>query len=220
MYAQSGRTGLTLRTKILLTAEYLLLFVVLPLLLLLRKPNLPPIPLLWAVALYCFLMLRRDPQYDRAELWSPQRLRGQVKPILLLFALGVMVISCLVYVYFSSLLFSFIRTHPIIWALVMLLYPVLSVYPQGIIYRAFLLHRCRHISNKWALILLSAVAFSLMHIVFRSWVPVALTFPGGVLFARRHLETKSLFVSSFEHALYGCFVFTIGLGQFFFARFI
>ena len=218
---RAGELGLTLRTKILLAAEYLLLFVVLPILLLLRKPNLPPIPLLWAVALYCFLMLRRDPQYDRSELWNPQRLRGQLKPILLLFALGVVLISCLVYFFARPLLFSFIRVHPVIWALVMLLYPVLSVYPQGIIYRAFLLQRYRHATTKkWALILLSALAFSLMHIVFRNWICVTLTFPGGVLFARRHLETKSLFVSSFEHALYGCFVFTIGLGQFFFARFI
>ena len=74
--------------------------------------------------------------------------------------------------------------------------------------------------EKWALILLSALAFSLMHIVFRNWIAVVLTFFGGLLFARRHLETRSLFVSSFEHALYGCFVFTIGLGQFFFVRLV
>jgi uncharacterized protein len=59
-----------------------------------------------------------------------------------------------------------------------------------------------------------------MHIVFRNPVAVILTLAGGILFARRQLQTGSLVVSSFEHAIYGCFVFTIGLGQFFYARLI
>jgi membrane protease YdiL (CAAX protease family) len=57
-----------------------------------------------------------------------------------------------------------------------------------------------------------------MHIVFRNPLAMALTFAGGILFAWRYEKTGSLFVSSFEHALYGCFLFTIGLGRYFYAR--
>ena len=36
-------------------------------------------------------------------------------------------------------LFAFVRQRPLVWALVIILYPVLSVYPQGIVYRVFIL---------------------------------------------------------------------------------
>jgi hypothetical protein len=214
-----------LRTKNLLILEYLTLFVAIPLLLFLHRPFIPPIPLLWLIAAYGLVALLRDPEFSRSQLWNPRPLRSQVASILLLFALGIALIGGLVYRFAPPLLFNFVRTHPVVWAVVMLFYPVLSVYPQGVLFRAFLLHRYRILTGpsqqqKWALIFLSALAFSLMHIVFRNWVAVILTFAGGILFARRHLETRSLFVSSFEHALYGCFVFTVGLSQFFYVRLV
>lgn len=207
--------------KSFLIVEFLVLFVLIPLYLFLHKPSVPPIPLLWLLALYCLLVLLRDPGFDRSQLWNPSPLYGQLRSILVLFALGVVVLGGAVYALAPSLLFSFLKTHLTIWALVMLLYPVLSVYPQGLVYRVFVIHRYRDIMQKqWALILLSALAFSFMHIVFRNPVAVVLTLAGGPLFAYRQLRTRSLFTSSVEHALYGCFVFTIGLGQFFFVRLI
>lgn len=44
----------------------------------------------------------------------------------------------------------------------------------------------------------------------------ALTFVGEVLFATCYAETGSLATSCFEHALYGCWLFTLGLGQYFY----
>jgi uncharacterized protein len=213
------------RSKPFLAVEFLALFVAIPLALALDKPIVPPIPLLWMVGIYCLVVLYRDPSYPCAQLWNPRALRRQVGPILLLFTFGMAAMTWLTYTLPPGRLFGFVRTHPVVWLLIMVLYPVLSVYPQGIIYRAFLLHRYRHFSGtarqrKWALILISALAFSLMHVVFKNWVAVVLTFAGGILFARRHLETRSLFVSSFEHALYGCFVFSIGLGQYFYVRLV
>jgi uncharacterized protein len=99
----------------------------------------------------------------------------------------------------------------------MVAYPVLSVYPQGILYRAFFFQRYAALfPGKWAMIVASAAAFAFLHIIFRNWLAVALTFAGGLLFAARYAETDSLFTSSFEHALYGCWLFTIGLGQYFY----
>jgi uncharacterized protein len=43
-----------------------------------------------------------------------------------------------------------------------------------------------------------------------------LTFFGGILFAWRYVETGSLLTSSVEHALYGCWLFTVGLGVYFY----
>jgi uncharacterized protein len=99
----------------------------------------------------------------------------------------------------------------------MVLYPVLSVYPQGIIYRAFFFERYRTLfPNSVLLIVASAVAFSFAHIIFRNAIAVIFTLVGGLLFAWRYADTASLFTSSFEHALYGCWMFTIGLGHYFY----
>jgi hypothetical protein len=40
-------------------------------------------------------------------------------------------------------LFGFVRARPGFWAVVMCLYPLLSAYPQTIVYRAFVFHRYR-----------------------------------------------------------------------------
>jgi hypothetical protein len=80
---------------------------------------------------------------------------------------------------------------------------------QGIIYRLFLFDR-------WGIVLVSAAAFGFVHIVFRNALAVALTLRAGLLFAVRHWQTGSLMASSFEHALYGCAILTIGLGHWFY----
>ncbi len=70
--------------------------------------------------------------------------------------------------------------------------------------------------SQLVLIVVSAAAFAFMHIIFRNPLAVTLTFAGGLLFAWRYKVTGSLFTSSLEHALYGCWLFTIGLGQYFY----
>ena len=62
----------------------------------------------------------------------------------------------------------------------------------------------------------SALVFSYGHIVFENSLAVGLSFIGGLLFARTYVSTRSTFAAAFEHALYGCFIFTIGLGQYFY----
>ncbi len=90
--------------------------------------------------------------------------------------------------------------------------------PQGIVYRAFIFARFRDLfAPDWAIILASAVAFGYVHIVFKNALAVGLTLAAGLLFAYRYWQTGSLLVSSFEHALYGCAIFTIGLGRSFYS---
>ena len=109
------------------------------------------------------------------------------------------------------------RSDPRLWCLIMVLYPILSVYPRGIIYRAFLFERYRSLlGGGWGVVLSSAAAFAFVQIVFRSFLAVALTLPAGLLFAVRYWQTGSLLASSAEHALYGCAIFTIGLGRWFY----
>ena len=108
------------------------------------------------------------------------------------------------------------RTSLGTWAILVVAYPVLSVYPQTIIFRAFFFHRYRPLfGTGTGLLIAGAIAFAYVHVVFRNPVAVLATIPAGVAFGRRYLNTRSAAVSWFEHTLHGYMIFTIGLGQYF-----
>jgi membrane protease YdiL (CAAX protease family) len=200
-----------------LIAELVLLFVVLPLAFRFKPFPFPPIPALWLLAGYCLYRLLRDSAFDRKLLWNGHALPGVALQVLLIFGVTAALVGAAVYFLAPQMLFNFVKRAPAFWALVMILYPALSVYPQGVIYRAFFFERYQTLfPNSVLLIVASAVAFSFAHIIFRNPIAVVFTLVGGLLFAWRYGETGSLFTSSFEHALYGCWMFTIGLGQYFY----
>lgn len=69
----------------------------------------------------------------------------------------------------------------------MIAYPVLSVYPQGLLYRAFFFERYAPLfPGRWTMILASAAAFAFLHVIFRNPLAVEFAFGGGILFAFRH----------------------------------
>jgi membrane protease YdiL (CAAX protease family) len=99
----------------------------------------------------------------------------------------------------------------------MLLYPLLSVYPQEVIYRAFFFHRYQALFGSGGSILLaSALAFGFVHIIFGNWLAVGLCVIGGFLFSFTYHQSGSFLLTCLDHAIFGTFIFTIGLGQFFY----
>jgi hypothetical protein len=200
-----------------LGVEFLLLFFVGPTIFTLTRHRLPAIPALWGVTAYCLLVLLRDPNFRGPALWDASGLVAHAPAILSLFALVAVVGIVLVRRYDRKRFLQFPKSKPGLWASVMMLYPLLSVYPQGIVYRAFIFDRYRDLFGSGiGMVLASATAFAYVHIVFRNRLAIGLCFVAGILFAVRYLWTGSLLVSSFEHALYGCTIFTIGLGRWFF----
>lgn len=211
-------------TKLGLGLEFAVLFVLLPVIYRLLPWRIPPLPVLWLVMLYCLLMLHADPTFSAGRLWNAAGF-AQIGSVLAIFCVAGIGILLGVRWLAPDLLFSLPRTRPALWALVMVLYPVLSVYPQSVVYRAFLMHRYTGLvaeagfhgrAAEAALIVLSALAFGWMHMVFRNPLAVGMTLAGGLLFAWRYAETGSLAISSLEHALYGCLLFTAGLGRYFY----
>lgn len=195
--------------------EFLLLFLIGPTLFAYTRHRIPAIPVLWVLTAYCLFILLRDPAFHRGSLWNTAPLEHYAPPILGLFAAAAVIGITLVLRYGSPGLFlNFPRSNPRLWSAVMMLYPILSVYPQGIVYRAFVFDRYRDLFGPpWAIVLASAFAFTYVHIVFHNKLALILTGLGGILFGIRFLQTGSLFVTSFEHSLYGCFLFTVGVGR-------
>lgn len=112
-------------------------------------------------------------------------------------------------------LFSLPRERPQVWVMVLILYPILSVIPQEVLFRSYFFKRYETVPHK-ARIAINAFAFGWVHIVLQNWVAVIFSGIGAILFADTYLKTKSLAVVCFEHALYGCWIFTIGLGYYFY----
>ena len=198
--------------------EFLVLFFLLPTVIYVGRFRVHAIPMLWLLMAYCLWILWRTGDLSLAQIGLHDSWRS-LPSILAIFLPFVVVVTALVQRFAPQDLFIFIRTQPALWLLVMVAYPLLSVYPQGIIYRAFFFSRYRALfPNAWLMVAMSALAFAYVHVIFRNWIAVGLTAIGGLLFAMRYAQTGSLFISSFEHALYGCWLFTVGLGRSFFYR--
>jgi membrane protease YdiL (CAAX protease family) len=205
------------KVRIGLAFEFLGLFVLLPAAFALRPFPIPALPVLWAAAAYCYVVLRREPQFEAAKFWNREVLAAWWRPIVALFVPAAVALTLAVRAFAPGLFLNMPRRNPLFWALIMVLYPLLSVVPQTLVYRAFLFQRYRAFFRaEPALIVASAAAFAWLHIALRNWLAPFLTLPAGLLFAWRYARTRSVLASAFEHALYGCAVFTLGLGVYFY----
>lgn len=111
-------------------------------------------------------------------------------------------------------LFNVIKTNPTMWLTFIAIYSFLSVIPQEIIYRSFYFNRYRKLfPNETIFILSNAFIFSLGHIFFKNILVLGVTFIGGFIFAYTYNKTKSLILVCIEHIIYGCWLYTVGLGE-------
>jgi len=194
--------------------EFIAIFLFSPLLIALGLLSKEAIfPFLWFIFAYAVVVLKNEGvsflgnYIRRRELRIVLRRFFLITPLICIFALGV----------YPEKLFDFARREPLTWVLVMLLYPLVSVVVQEIIFRHFFYHRYRRFFKSTAyFILANAAVFSYAHIVFLNPVSLFFTFLGGIIFSITYLRSRSLLLVSLEHALYGDLIFTIGLGSFFY----
>jgi membrane protease YdiL (CAAX protease family) len=153
----------------------------------------------------------------RRELTRGFSLR-QLFYILLTFAVGGGIVATYVAQYHPALFLEFPRNRPETYTRIMLLYPLMSVLVQELVYRTFFFHRYGVLFWNWwwAAILLNGVLFGLGHIVIGTPLAVYGTMATGALFAWRYAMTRSFWAVFIEHTLWGALVFTVGLGRYFF----
>lgn len=111
-------------------------------------------------------------------------------------------------------LFSAVLNKPLLWLAILFIYSVFSVYPQELIFRTFFFQRYEGLFKSKALfIFINAIVFSLAHLFFRNTLVLVLTLFGGILFGLTFYKTKSTLFVTIEHAIYGCWLFTVGMGN-------
>ena len=204
--------------RIRLIVEFALLYVALPVTLLAAKQlglSVPVLPVLWVAALpaTCYLVTRRG--WGAKQFAGFALTRSQALHLALRVAVAAAVLALGILWVAPEHFLELPRRHPHLWALVLVCYPVLSVYPQGLLYRGLFYARyaCLFRSEQQAW-LASAVIFSLAHLVFANVWALVLTLSGGFFISRTYRKTGSLLVSDLEHAMYGQLVFTTGWGRF------
>ena len=133
-----------------------------------------------------------------------------------LIQLAIIAIITTAYVWFvdSSSLYTVVLNKPLLWVAILFFYSVFSVYPQELIYRTFFFQRYHSLfKNEMLFIFINAALFSLAHIFFRNGLVMIMTFFGGILFGLTFKKTKSTLLVTIEHAIYGCWLFTVGMGE-------
>jgi membrane protease YdiL (CAAX protease family) len=121
-----------------------------------------------------------------------------------------------IFVWFTDAnnLFTVMLHKPKLWALILLFYSLFSVYPQELLYRTFFFQRYENLfKNEKIFIFINALLFSLAHLFFKNTLVLLLTFIGGILFAITFKKSKSTVLVSIEHSIYGCWLFTVGMGN-------
>lgn len=203
--------------RTLLAVEFALLFLGLPLLIIFKIIPNWPVPYLMGMAAVMFYLLWRDPLFKHRRLYQRKEFGKHLRPIVVRFFVLGALFSLITVVAWDEGLFELVLQKPKVWLAIVIGYPILSVYPQEIIYRAFIFQRYRPLfKTQPAMVLASALVFGFAHIIFGNWAAVLLSFVGGLLFGVTYMRSHSLVLTSIDHALFGLLIFTIGLGKYFF----
>ena len=219
----------TLLKRVLLGVECAALYVMVPWFYDMKQYPRTLIPFLVVVGIVCFVWLLLDTSFDRKRLWNAASFKKHLPRIFATWVLGTIVMA--LFVLFiqgkpwlsdgareNVSLFGFLQRAPAVWIIVMILYPLFSVYPQEIILRTFFFHRYKRLfTHPAAMIVANGLVFAWVHVIFENWIAVALCVPAGMLFAYTYWSSRSTIASGFEHALFGNAMWTVGLGWFFFA---
>lgn len=198
-------------------AEFILLYAALPAVLWAFRDRVPILPVLWLAAGAAFLHLRRDGGFASDPSFSRDRALSAGGRLAARFALCAAILAGGLHLLAPELWLALPRRSPGLWLAAILLYPLVSVVPQGVIYRALFYHRYAGLfGGGWRSRAVGAVAFAWCHIVFDNYWAVALTLAGGWFFCGTYERTRSRVIANLEHALYGAAIFTLGLGEFFY----
>ncbi|MFC3034645.1 CPBP family intramembrane glutamic endopeptidase [Pseudoalteromonas fenneropenaei] len=197
--------------------ELLIVFFGLPLLAYQFRNNLSNwlLPALIVLMAICAFLLLTDPHFKRFRLTTLGTFSVVKHRLFTSFLIGALFSGMLYGLINQDNWFSLPRQSPVDWLRLLIVYPLLSVLPQELIFRSYFFHRYKRIiPAKSHRIVLSALVFALAHCVYDNLVAIGLSFLGGLLFAYTYANSRSLFVCVLEHSLWGLWIFTLGLGTY------
>ena len=170
------------------------------------------VPLMTIFLIFLALLLH-DPSFENKRLIKlrPYNWKGAAIRFLIigLFA------TAYTRIFHPDLPFHFLQEKPQNFLLFLILYPLISVIPQEIIYRVYFFHRYEGLfRNGKALAALNVALFAFLHFIYDNYIAVAGAAIVGAIFVLNYLRTRSLINVAIEHYAYGVLTFVIGLGKY------
>ena len=203
---------------VLLKIEFITLYILIPLLLFFTGSRLGIYIALWSGGFYAFFNLRNAPDFSWSRLWHGDGwAKAAQRTAFLRFVILAIALAVVTQILVPEKLFSFPRNRFPLWGVVMVLYPLLSIVPQELCYRSFYFARYKDmVTDKTAGMLINGAMFGFSHIILNNWIAPTFCAIAGTILAHSYQQHRSLKWAVIEHALYGNWVFTVGIGWYFF----
>lgn len=206
------------KSRRVLIAEFILLIVIVPGIIMVNKWAIHMFNFLWAATVYGYLVMRLLYHDQLKEIWKWRAVtRDNLKPILVRWFFASIGMLIFIYFYDPNRVFGLFYYNPEIIPLLLFLYPVLSALPQEFLFCSFFFERYRDFfGDGQKMVIASAVMFAYAHCLYINPVAPTLSLIGGFIFASTYLKSKSLALVTIEHGLYGNSLFLVGLGYYFY----
>lgn len=204
------------RSHLLVTAELAVLTAG-PVLLMGLSVQLLRFSTIFLLAGYCVWRLSANGVRGRYLRFNWAGCRAALPGILLRWIAGSAAIAAVVLMLYPDRLFCIPRADPLLMATIVTFYGFVSVLPQEVAFRGYAAWRLDSYRVPYpAAVLISAILFGWVHILFGAWLSVGLTALAGLSFYRTYRKYDSLAAVWLEHSLLGISVFAIGLDQLFY----
>ena len=198
-----------------LITEFVICFIVLPVLYWLDWIPVHKIIPLLALFLYCLAILVAHKRINKTWFtWT----NGWNMILIRFLLLGVLIVIFLYLCSGNPLFTDFSANRKLLYMVIM--YPFLSAFPQELIFREFFFYRYASLIPKPSILLLAnTMVFAFAHIYFANWIVIVFTTIGGLLFSLTYFKTKSLLTVTIEHTLYGLLILSTSLSAYFYKSF-
>ena len=172
---------------------------------------------IWALAGVAGVLLWLTPGWRIGSLFRGPVL-AEWRVILAFWVVTALTCTGFVFAINADLFLSFVQRNPGFWLMVMIAYPLLSAWPQEVIYRALFFERYETLfPNATVAILANGAAFGFGHLFYMNWITIGMTAAGGMIMGWAYLRHRSMALAWVLHAIAGQLVFTAGLGMFFYS---
>ena len=130
-------------------------------------------------------------------------------------ALGTVLVSALfAWILLPERLFALLQSAPLFMLILAILYPILSAFPQEIIFRTLFFERFQKLISSRYIMIINAAVFAFAHIAYGHPIVFALTFVGGLIFAKAY-RNEGFWLAVAMHSVAGNMIFASGLGWYF-----
>lgn len=200
-----------------LCAEFTLLYLITPISIAVTLPATVMFPALFLMTAVGLFLLHYSQDFRWTWLLRGlNRVRGRE---VLGFAAFVLASSVAwIYLIRPEAAFQLLLSNPELMLLIALLYPILSAFPQELIFRPLFFGRYREILPRGHLaMVLNAGIFALAHLMYWSTTVIVMTFVGGLVFAWAYEVRRSFLMAVILHSIAGVILFAVGLGIFFYS---